>query len=269
MYFLKGNPVPKCHWALALSLMWFMSSAQAAEINVAVASNFVNPAKIIAAQFTDATTQVVNISSGSTGKLYSQITNGAPFDVFLAANAREPERLETEGNAVAGSRFTYAVGKLVLWSAAANRVQGDCEAVLRKMDYTKLAIANPDTAPYGRQAANALESLALYSRLGKKLIIGSNIGQTFQFVSSHNVELGIVSLSQVIDPNNRNPGSYCLIPDELYQPLVQQAVLLQHGAGNDTAREFLAYLQSRKVHDLILGYGYGLPTIEQASEHVR
>lgn len=241
--------------ALAAALL---PAAQAGEINVAVAANFSNPLKVIAAQFSRASGHRVNLSAGSTGKLYAQIINGAPFDVFLAANVSEPARLENERQAVAGSRFTYAVGRLALWSADPMRVRGDCAAVLMRNDYARLAIANPDTAPYGQQARNALKNLGLLSEVEKKLIVGSDIGQAFQYVYSRNVELGIVSLAQVLDPNNQTPGSHCLIPQALYEPLLQQAVLLWRAADNPAARDFLVFLRSPAAQDIIRQYGYGL-----------
>lgn len=253
--------LPACAAILGV-LLCVTTQSQAGEFNAAVASNFINPAKAIAAQFERASGHRVNLSAGSTGKLYTQISHGAPFAVFLAANVSEPARLESEQQAVPGSRFTYAIGKLVLWSADPARVHGDCAALLQNNTYRRLAIANPDTAPYGRQAQNVLQNLGLLAEVKQKLIIGADIGQAFQYVHSRNAELGIVSLAQVIDPHNQIPGSHCLIPQSLYEPLAQQAVLLKQAADNAVdhaaAREFLEFLRSAAARDIILSYGYGL-----------
>lgn len=233
--------------------------AQAASINVAVASNFINPAKQLATQFSDVSGHSVNLSSGSTGKLYTQIINGAPFDIFLAANAREPQRLEQQGQAVTATRVTYAIGRLVLWSADPQRVKADCATALKQTDFRKLAIANPRVAPYGKQAEHALITLGVYETVQPKLIMGENIGEAFRFVSSGNAELGIISLSQVKDPRNPFSGSHCVLAETLHQPLLQQTVMLQRARGNQAAREFIQFLQSAPARALIENYGYDLP----------
>jgi molybdate transport system substrate-binding protein len=232
---------------------------QAGSLNVAVASNFVNPAKQLAEKFSHETGHTVNLSSGSTAKLYTQITNGAPFDVFLAATAREPQRLLQVGQAVEGSLITYAVGRLALWSAEPDRVSSDCGATLRQGEYEKLAIANPRVAPYGTQAENVLMSLGVYAGVQSKLVVGENVGQVFRFVATASVPLGLVSLSQVLDPKNPFAGSYCVIDQGLHEPLLQQAVLLNRAENNRAAVEFMGYLQSGAVRTLIKSYGYGLP----------
>jgi molybdate transport system substrate-binding protein len=243
---------------LAVTSLSVSSVVIAGEINVAVASNFVNPFKQIAEIFFRQTSHTVNVSSGSTGKLYAQIINGAPFDILYAANAEEPIRLEQEGWAISGSRYTYAIGRLALWSYEPQRIDSECAIILRRNDYAKLAIANPDTAPYGREAVRALRNLEVYSQLKNKLIIGSNIGQVFQYIVSRNVEMGIVSLSQVIDPNNTIAGSYCLLSQSLYQPLIQQVVRLKHSEDNPAVIELLEFMKTAEVRKIILQYGYTL-----------
>jgi molybdate transport system substrate-binding protein len=230
------------------------STAGAGEIKVAVAANFTATANDIAAAFAAETGHRAVLSFGSTGKLYTQIVNGAPFEVLLAADDKTPQKAEAEGKAVAGSRFTYALGKLVLYSPDAALVDGE-GAVLGTDKFARLAIANPATAPYGAAAMQALGKLGLADTLAPRIVQGDNIAQTFQFVSTGNAELGFVALSQVAKDGN---GSRWLVPAELYQPLRQDAVLLQAGAASDAARAFLAFLHSAKAKDIIRGYGYAV-----------
>lgn len=241
----------------------FSASAWAGSVNLAVASNFINTARQLTSQFNQQSGHTLNISSGSTGKLYTQIVNGAPFDIFLAANAREPKRLEQQGQALAGSRFTYAIGRLALWSAEPGRVGGDCAETLGRTDFARLAIANPRVAPYGRQAENALLALGVYQALQGKLILGENIGQAFRFVSSKNAQLGIVSLAQVRDPKNTIQGSHCVIAETLHQPLLQQALVLRRAQDNSAVTEFMDFLRSAAARQVIRQYGYGLPEHSQ------
>lgn len=238
--------------ALLLSL-----PVQAGEVHVAVAANFVGPLGRIAKTFERETGDRVLFSAGSTGKLYAQIRNGAPFDVMLAADARRPELLEQEGLAVPGSRFTYAVGKLVLWSPKPGFVDPAGE-VLKSGRFERLAIANPKTAPYGAAARQTLERLGLWQSLAPRLVQGEDIGQTFQFVASGNAELGFVALSQVKGAP-RYHGAYWEVPQTLYQPVEQQAVLLAKGRDNPAARAFLAFLKGKTGRAMIERSGYGVP----------
>jgi molybdate transport system substrate-binding protein len=232
--------------------------AAADEAQMAVAANFSAPAKQLAAQFEKATGHRLALSSGSTGKFYAQISNGAPFDVLLAADSETPRRMEQEKLAVSGSRFTYALGKLVLWSPREGVVD-DRGEVLRTGTFRRLSLANPRLAPYGAAAQEAMERLGAWATLQDRLVMGENIAQAFQFVASGNAELGFVAYSQVREPGKPLAGSFWLVPQSLYAPLRQDAVLLAHGASNAAAREFLAFLRSAPALELIRGYGYELP----------
>lgn len=238
-----------------LGLVFVATSAAAESAHVAVAANFAGTAKALAEQFARGSGHRLELSSGSTGKFYAQIRNGAPFDVFLSADESTPQRLENEKLAVAGSRFTYATGRLALWSAQPALVdeRGD---VLRKGRFNRLAIANPKLAPYGAAAQETLEKLGLWGELRVKLVQGENIAQTFQFVSSGNAELGFVALSQLRDRGKEASGSFWLVPASLHSPLKQDAVLLVRAVRNPAARGFLGYLRSAPARDLIRSYGY-------------
>ncbi|PRX11284.1 UNVERIFIED_ORG: molybdate transport system substrate-binding protein [Martelella mediterranea] len=229
--------------------------AGAAETNVAVAANFTNAAKDIAAAFTEETGDTVLLSFGSTGKLYAQIANGAPFSVFLAADQARAKKAVDEGFAVEGSEFTYAIGKLVLFSEDADLVD-DNGAVLNAPDsFSKLAIANPAAAPYGAAAVETMTSLDVYDALQPKLVQGDSISQTFQFVATGNAELGFVALSQVIGGDS---GSQWVVPAELYEPIRQDGVLTNAGADDDVAKAFLDFLKGDKATAIIEGYGYAV-----------
>jgi molybdate transport system substrate-binding protein len=231
-------------------------TAPADDIRVAVATNFAAPVQAIVARFAEITHNRVVLAFGSTGKHYAQIKNGAPFAAFLAADSERPARLEEEGVAVAGSRFTYAVGRLVLWSPREGYVDPEGR-VLTDGDYRHLAIANPVLAPYGRAAQQVLQARGLWEGLQRgRLVRGEDIGQTFQFVRSGNVELGFVASSQVKRPGHAPQGSWWEVPQSLYRPIEQQAVLLQEGP---TARAFLAFLRGEEARSIIADYGYGLP----------
>lgn len=220
------------------------------ELNIAVASNFKQPAAKIVQEFQDRTGRNVIVTLGSTGKLYAQIEHGAPYDVFLAADAERPRLVEAHFSTAKGSRFTYAVGNLVLWSPTKGVVDPDGQ-ILDQGGFSRIAIANPLLAPYGRAAEEVLKKRGLWRQLQDKLVRGENIGQTFQFVYSGNADIGFVALSQVKDSG----GSMWIVPQELYSPIEQQAVLLSDDPG---AREFLEYLKSKQAREIIRGYGYGL-----------
>ena len=224
------------------------ANAAAAEVHVAVAANFATPARQLAEPFLRGTGHRLVLSAGSTGKFYAQIKSGAPFEVLLSADQATPRRLEHDGLAVPGTRFTYATGRLALWSVRGNVPIG--EALLRKNEFQRLAIANPRLAPYGAAAQEVLQKLGLWANLRAKLVQGENIAQTFQFVSSGNAELGFVALSQV------QGGSHWLVPATLHAPLKQDAVLLARGKDNAAAASFLAFLRGEPARKLIRAYGY-------------
>lgn len=229
--------------------------AVAEEVQVAVAANFTAPMQVIAADFEKDTGHKALLAFGATGKFYAQIKNGAPFDVLLAADDETPARLEKENAAIAGSRFTYAIGTLVLWSAKPGYVDGQGE-VLRKGDFAHLAIANPKLAPYGQAATEVMAALKVSETLAPKLVQGENIAQTFQFVSTGNAELGFVALSQVMKDGKVSEGSAWIVPANLHQSIRQDAVLLTPGRDNPAAAALLRYLQGEKARAVIHSFGY-------------
>jgi molybdate transport system substrate-binding protein len=238
------------------SLAFVPLASLAGEVLVAVASNFAVPLERLGAGFTAATGHTLAISAGATGQFYSQIVAGAPFDVLLAADDETPKKLVAEGQALAGSRFTYAIGTLVLWSARPGFVD-DRGTVLTSGKVSKIAIANPRVAPYGAAALDVLKARGLRDALTAKLVIAENIGQAFQFVASGNAELGFVALSQVVVPGKAAAGSYWVVPARLHHEIRQDAVLLKTGAKNPAAAALLAYLKSAPARDLIRSFGYG------------
>jgi len=225
-------------------------------VNVAVAANFIHTVKDLGAEFTRLGGGRLVISSGSTGKLYAQIRAGAPYDVLLSADAAIPRLLVKQGMAAADSRFTYARGRLALWSRSPTLVDQNGE-VLRSGKFRHLAIANPKTAPYGAAARMVLQRLGLWPSLRARIVQGEDIGQTFQFASSGNAELAFVALAQLKDPGKAVIGSYWLVPQHLYAPIDQQAVLLDHARDNAAARSFLKFLRSPAAQTVIRRYGYG------------
>lgn len=239
------------------SIAAFLASAPclAGQAQVAVAANFAEPIKAIAAVLEKTTGHTLQITLGSSGKLYAQIKNGAPFDVLLAANAAIPMALEKDALAQAKSRFTYAVGKLVLWSADAGKVDAK-GAVLKGGNFRKLAYANPKTAPYGAAALQVMNQLGLQAALAPKLVQGESIGQAYSFVATGNAELGFVALSQVLAGGKLKSGSMWVVPQALYRPIQQDAVVLKHGAANPAVQALMKLLQSPNIQDLIRSYGY-------------
>jgi molybdate transport system substrate-binding protein len=211
--------------------------------------------QIIAADFEKATGHKAVLAFGSTGKFYAQIKNGAPFDILLSADDKTPAKLEAEGAAIAGSRFTYAIGKLVLWSAQAGVVDAQGE-VLKHGNFKHLAIAAPKLAPYGAAAVETLEKLGLLSAVEPKFVQGENIAQTYQFVFSGNAELGFVALSQVYADGKLTSGSAWIVPDDLHSPIRQDAVLLTKAKDNAAAVALLGYLKSAAAKTVIKSYGY-------------
>lgn len=234
-----------------------VGSASADEVQVAVAANFTAPMKLIAADFEKATGHKAALSFGATGKFYAQIKNGAPFDILLAADDETPAKLEKENLGVAGSRFTYAIGKLVLWSAKPGFVDDQGE-VLRKGGFEHIALANPKLAPYGAAAVEVMTRLGLMSALEPKFVQGENIAQTYQFVSTGNAELGFVALSQVYEGGKLKSGSGWIVPSAMHSPIRQDAVLLSRAKGNPAAEALLKYLKSDKARAVIKAYGYDL-----------
>jgi molybdate transport system substrate-binding protein len=232
-----------------------MCAAQAGEVQVAVASNFTAPMQAIAATFETDTGHKAKLAFGSTGRFYAQIKNGAPFEVLLAADDETPAKLVEEGAAGAASRFTYAIGSLVLWSSKPGFVDANGD-VLRRGAYNKLALANPKTAPYGRAAIETLTKLGLLAAVEPKFVQGENIAQTFQFVSSGNADLGFIALSQVMKGGNVQQGSAWIVPAEMHQPIRQDAVLLTSGRDNPAAQALLDYLKGEKARKVIRSFGY-------------
>lgn len=243
-------------WLLLLLGCLCSTGIHAEKVVVAVAANFAEVVEHLGEDFASRSPHHVDLSVGSTGALYAQIRNGAPFDVLLAADRRRPELLESEGFAVPGSRFTYAVGQLVLWSPEAGRVAADGAETLRAGNFRKLAMANPALAPYGLAARQTLEHLGLYPALANKIVMGMNIGQAHAMVATGNAEVGFVALSYLESDRNRQVGSRWEVPAELHDPIRQDAVLLTRAPRPDAGAAFLAYLRSERARTLIESFGY-------------
>ncbi len=238
-----------------VGLLVLTPGAFATDVKIAVAANFTPPMEKIAALFFKETGHKLVISYGATGKFYAQIKNGAPFEIFLAADQKHPQRLIAEKLAVAGTQFTYAIGKIVLWSPKLNVVDPD-GAILGSGDFKHLAIANPKIAPYGAAAEEVLKKKDLWQKLQPRLVVGENIAQAYQFVATGNAELGFVALSQLKKENEPSAGSAWAVPQELYSPLKQDAVLLAKGKASAAAKQFLAFLKSKKATALTRVFGY-------------
>lgn len=241
----------------ALSLALLAVAARADEIQVAVAANFTGPMQVIAALFERDTGHKANLAFGATGKFYAQIVNGAPFEVLLAADDETPARLVKEGQGVAGSGFTYAIGKLVLWSAKPDLVDAH-GAILKKGGFKHLALANPKTAPYGAAALQAMGRLGVAETLKPLFVQGENIAQTQQFIATGAAELGFVAYSQVIKNDKIGSGSGWVVPAGLYDPIRQDAVILAKGRNKPAAAALLAYLKGDKAKAVIRSFGYEL-----------
>jgi molybdate transport system substrate-binding protein len=236
----------------ALAICSLAGPVFAAETQVAVAANFTEPAKAIAAAFTAATGHQVRLSFGASGQFYAQLSHGAPYEVFLSADAERPRMAEQAGLAAPGTRFTYAVGKLVLYSTTPGLA--DRGAVLKSGRFAKLAIADPGSAPYGTAAMQTLEKLGVLAAVRPKIVTGASITQAYQFVATGASDLGFVALSQVIDQG----GSRWLVPQSDYAPIEQQAILLAGGRKNPAATAFLAFLKGPQARAIIRRYGYEL-----------
>jgi molybdate transport system substrate-binding protein len=243
--------------ALALLATSRAHPALAADVSVAVAANFTAPMQNIAVDFEKATGHQAKLAFGATGKFYAQIKNGAPFEVLLAADDQTPRKLEYEGYAVSGSRFTYAIGQLALWSAKAGYVDDKGE-MLKQGAFEHLAIANPKLAPYGVAAVETLTRLGLLGSVESKFVTGENIAQAFQFVSTGNAELGFVALSQVYVDGKLRSGSAWIVPASLHAPIRQDAVMLVKGKDNPAATALIRYLKTEKARAVIKSYGYAL-----------
>lgn len=243
---------------VALTIGLLGCTAHAAQVQVAVAANFTAPMQAIAAEFEKDTGHRALLAFGATGKFYAQIHNGAPFEVLLAADDSTPRRLEEEGAGVPGSRFTYAIGTLVLWSPRAGYVD-DRGAVLQQGEFRHLALANPKTAPYGVAALATLERLGIaVQALKGRLVLGENITQAHQFVASGNAELGFIALSQVYRDGKVSSGSFWIVPAEYHAAIRQDALVLARGRDNPAAAALVEYLKGPKATALIRAYGYDL-----------
>ncbi len=244
--------------ALAVLIGCFaVSGAQADEVQVAVAANFTAPIQAIASDFEKDTGHKLIAAYGATGQFYTQIKNGAPFEVFLAADDSTPEKLEKEGEIVPGSRFTYAIGTLALWSAKDGYVD-DAGKVLEENTFKHLSIANPKAAPYGLAATQVLAKMGLSDKVRDKIVEGQNITQAYQFVSTGNAELGFVALSQIYKDGKVSSGSAWIIPEAMHDPIKQDAVVLKKGANNPAAKALADYLKGPKAAAIIKSYGYQL-----------
>lgn len=243
--------------AVILSSLLFSFTAHAAEVKVAVAANFAQPMKEIAVEFEKDTGHKLNLTQGATGKFYAQISNGAPFEVFFSADDETPGRLVKEGKAVAGSQFTYAIGRLALWSPDANFVEqgGD---VLKTDKFKFIAIANAKVAPYGRAAVQTMQKLGVLMKIEPRVVQGESISQTFQFVTSGNAQLGFVALSQVWENGKLKSGSAWIVPEAMHEQLKQDVVLLNAGKDSQAAVALMDYLKSDKARKFIERYGYKL-----------
>lgn len=243
-------------WWMAVCMLTVMSGlARAAEVSVAVAANFTAPMQKIAALFEQGSGHKAVLSFGSTGKLYAQIRNGAPFQILLSADDKTPARLEAEGQSVVGMRFTYAVGRLALWSSQAGLVDAQ-GAVLRSGPFKRLALADPKLAPYGAAAVQTLTHMGLLADLTPKIVYGENIAQTYQFVSTGNAEIGFVALSQVFSDGKLGSGSAWIVPSDMHAPMRQDAVLLKTGENAPAARALLAFLRGDAALAVIRSFGY-------------
>ncbi|WP_095149237.1 molybdate ABC transporter substrate-binding protein [Pseudomonas sp. Irchel s3a18] len=241
----------------SLFAVFALNSAQANEVQVAVAANFTAPIQAIAADFEKDTGHKLVAAYGATGQFYTQIKNGAPFEVFLSADDSTPQKLEQEGDIVDGSRFTYAIGTLVLWSAKDGYVDAKGN-VLTSNQYQHLSIANPKAAPYGLAATQVLARLGLTDKVKDKIVEGQSITQAFQFVSTGNAEVGFVALSQIYKDGKVTAGSAWIVPADMHDPIKQDAVILDKGKDNPAAKALVDYLKGPKAAAVIKSYGYQL-----------
>jgi molybdate transport system substrate-binding protein len=243
-------------WYLCVFSSMTVTPVFAEQALVAVAANFIPPFREIAIEFEAATVHTLRVAAGSSGNFYSQIKNGAPFDVFFSADAERPKLLEEEGLGVKDRRFTYAIGRLVLWSPNADLVKGD--ETLRSKTFKRLAIANPKTAPYGVAAMQATQKLEVWENLQPRIVMGESLGQTMGFIESGNAQLGFVALSQVLDPKIKGQGSRWDVPAHLHEPITQDVILLTKGKDNAAAKALMEFIDSPQARKIIERYGYEL-----------
>jgi molybdate transport system substrate-binding protein len=249
-------------WVIISSGAVVCATAKAEEVTVAVAANFAAPMQKIAQAFEQDTGHKALLAFGATGKFYAQIKNGAPFSVLLSADDETPARLEKEGVAIAGTRFTYAIGRLALWSKNPLLVDDKGQVLLSnatdKNSFKKIAIADPKLAPYGAAAIEVLGRMDALAKLTPKLVQGDSIGQAFQFVMTENAELGFVALSQILIGGRITQGSVWVVSQNLYTPLRQDAVLLPLGENNAAALALMKYMRTDRAQAIIRAYGYTL-----------
>lgn len=243
-------------WCMSVLVSIAATPAFAEQMLVAVAANFIPPFREIAVEFEKSTGHQLQVSGGSSGNFYTQIKNGAPFDVFFSADNERPKKLEDEGLGVKDSRFTYAIGRLVLWSSNADLVKG--EETLRSKNFKRLAIANPKTAPYGVAAMQTMQKLGLWESLQPHIVMGESIGQTIGFIESGNAHLGFVALSQIMDPKIKGKGSRWDVPTHLHEPIQQDVILLTKGKDNPAAKSLLDFMGGPQAKAIIERYGYEL-----------
>ena len=242
--------------ALAFTLVSLLSApAHAEQITIAVATNFIGPMEALVSRFQQDTGHRVKVSYGSSGKIFAQIQHNAPFQAFFSADQDKPIALEKAGLAVPGSRFTYAIGGLVLWSSKPNLVDAELQ-VLQQGRFNKLALANPRLAPYGAAAVETLQRMGLLQSTRGQWVQGENIGQTYQFVATGNADLGFVAKSQVMKNGSIERGSHWIVPDEFYAPIRQDAVLLKRGENSPAARALLAFVTGGVARKVIAQFGY-------------
>lgn len=251
--FLECSAIRK--WLVLVASCTLVQGAHAAEALVAVAANFSAPMKIIAQRFERETGHRIRMSFGSTGQFYAQIKNGAPFAILLAADAHTPTTIEREGLGVASSRFTYAYGKLVLWSKKTGLVDGN-GAVLSSGALDNIAIANPKLAPYGAAAVEVIDRLGLADKLASKIVEGTSVSQAYQFVVSGNASMGFVALSQVYENGQIKEGSAWIVPSDLYEPIKQDAIILNAGRGNLAADSLMKFLRGDQARSVMRSFGY-------------
>ena len=244
---------------LALGLLAEAGPAAAAQATVAVATNFLVPLRSLAEEFAARTGHSLRISSGSTGQLYAQITNGAPYDVFLSADAARPLRLEEAGATLPGTRRTYALGRIVLWSAEPGRVDAGGAEALGTLGNAKIAIANPEVAPYGVASQETLGRLGFWEPLQDRIVRGINVAQVFQFIGTGNAAMGFIAMSQLAGRPKGREGSIWLVPTDLHGPIRQDMVLMKRAEGNEAASAFLDFLAAPDILARIESFGYSTP----------
>ena len=251
---LRFKKYLRLHFVLLVCSM-FAHVTQAGELRIAVASNFHSVMKELVMRFQQSTGHRVLVSLGSTGKHYAQISNGAPYDVFFAADKYRPKLLESAGIGISDSRFTYAVGRLVLWSSKPGYV-GDKASIIGTEDFRFIAIANPKLAPYGKAAQQVLEKKGLWAKYRSRIVTGENVLQAYKFVESGNAQMGFVAYSQIMNLSGKHKHSYLILDASLYEPIEQQAIMLNR---TQESLAFLEYIKSDEAREIIIRYGYDVP----------